>query len=330
MRLRTIAVSGGRPKFSASGLGRQGRRAPFELKLPVTNEDTRERTLPAWRSGIQLPLKESPWILPRPATPSQPTLEGVERSHFWLYVLFSFFADFFYVSNETGRSDWTLDITHPAVDAEEGWQYAHSFDEPDDEWVAEMPLQLERLLTSNAIVSAGFGGPSNLDNSSSSNRRHPVWVRRRRWVRIMRRRLDIPPSPFLEPDGAMYHLNFDGTLIPYKEDIFIAPDEDGGQELTTIPSTSGSVARDYVARARYLVGNQSQDSDANAFSPSALETRRTVVKLERAVSELRQGLLGEFGMLATAFDAFSIFLQLMTTPIGKYKLKFCSTHTAVS
>ena len=192
------------------------------------------------------------------------------------------------------RSDWTLDVTYPAVDAEEGWQYAPSFDEPDDKWMAEVPPQLERLLSSNSIVSAGFGRPSNLTNSSSSSpsRGYPTWVRRRRWVRIMRRRWDIPPLPFLNPDGTMYHLNFDGALIPYKENSFTAPYEDEGQELTSMPSTSQSVAQDYVARARYLVGNQSQDSNANTSSLSALEARRTVVKLERAVSELRQGLLG--------------------------------------
>jgi len=84
MRLKTIAVSGGRPKFSPAGLGRHGHRAPFELKLPSRNEGA-EATVPAWRSGIQLPLKEAPWVLPRPTTPTQPTLDGVERSHFWLY-----------------------------------------------------------------------------------------------------------------------------------------------------------------------------------------------------------------------------------------------------
>jgi hypothetical protein len=136
--------------------------------------------------------------------------------------------------------------------------------------------------------------------------------------------------PFLELDGAMYHLNFDGTLIPYQENTFNAPDEDEGQELTTIPSTSRSIVQDYVARARYLVGNQSQDSDANASFPSALEARRTVAKLERAVSELRQGLLGEFVMISTPFILVVMFLQEMTTPIGKYKLKFCSMHTVGS
>jgi len=85
-RFKTVAVSGGRPKFSASGLGRQGRRAPFELKLPKADDETGAKSLPAWRSGVQLPLREAPWVLPRPATPAEPALEGVERSFFWLYV----------------------------------------------------------------------------------------------------------------------------------------------------------------------------------------------------------------------------------------------------
>lgn len=83
-RLKTVATSGGKPKFSASGLGRNGRNPPFELKLPATDEETGAKTLPAWRSGVQLPLREAPWVLPRPTTVEQPALEGVERSHFWL------------------------------------------------------------------------------------------------------------------------------------------------------------------------------------------------------------------------------------------------------
>jgi len=83
-RLKTVAVSGGRPKFSASGLGRQGRRSPFELKLPRPDEETGSKILPAWRSRVQLPLREAPWILPRPLAAEQPAPEGVERSHFWL------------------------------------------------------------------------------------------------------------------------------------------------------------------------------------------------------------------------------------------------------
>lgn len=193
------------------------------------------------------------------------------------------------------RSDWTLDVTHPAVDAYEGWQYARSFDDADDKWTSEMPPQLQRVISSTGIVSAGLGGSSVRNSSLSSTapgRLQPSWVRRRRWVRIMRRRLDIPPMAFLEPDGAMYHLGEDGTLIPYAEHT--SDDEGGeGQELGAMPPTFLSSAQDYVARARYLVGNQAQDGDANDASLSAVEVRRAIAKVERAVMELRQGILCE-------------------------------------
>lgn len=86
-RLKTLAVSGGRPKFSASGLGKQGRRAPFELKLPKADEETGAKQVPAWRSDVQLPLRDSPWNIPKSGPQETPSLEGAERSHFWLYVV---------------------------------------------------------------------------------------------------------------------------------------------------------------------------------------------------------------------------------------------------
>lgn len=293
-RLKTVAVSGGRPKFSASGLGRKGRHSPFELKLPQPDEEMGSKFLPAWRSGVQLPLRQAPWILPRPATVEQPALEGVERSHFWLSVLLRIMRKLFTDLNFS--SDWTLDVTHPAVDAEEGWQYAHSFDEPDEKWTADIPPQLERVLSSNGIVAAGFGGPSSRSgslSSSSTQRPQPMWVRRRRWVRIMRRRLDIPPLAFLGPDGGMYHVDFDGSLIPYVEENHTAIIAEGGEarEMGAMTSTFLSSAQDYVARARYLVGTQSPDPDANGDPPSAVEVRRAIAKVERAVTELRQGIL---------------------------------------
>ncbi|KAJ3517969.1 hypothetical protein NLJ89_g163 [Agrocybe chaxingu] len=236
-RLKTVAVSGGRPKFSAVGLGRRGRRAPFELKLPKPDEETGLKLLPAWRSGVQLPLRESPWEFPRPATVEQPAPEGVERSHFWL-------------------SDWTLDVTHPTMDIR------------------------------------NLSAVGTYHDKHNASRAHPVWVRRRRWVRIMRRRLDIPPLPFLEPDGSMYHLDFDGSLIPYVEpDHPTTPDGNEGQELGAMSSSFFSSAQDYVARARYLVGNHSPDSERGSSTPSTLEVRRAIAKLERATTELRQGIL---------------------------------------
>ncbi|RDB22638.1 hypothetical protein Hypma_010333 [Hypsizygus marmoreus] len=281
-RLKTVAVSGGRPKFSAAGLGRHGRRPPFELKLPTIDMDTGVREVAAWRSDVQLPLRVTPWVLPKPE-PQDRMHDGAERSYFWL-------------------SDWTLDVTHPGVDAEEGWQYAHFFSDPDDQWTAEKPPQLERLLTGAGVVGVGLpgsmsrsGSRSNSVSSSSSHRAPQTWVRRRRWVRIMRRRLDIPPLPFLEPDGSMYHVDSDGTLIRYVEDSASDRASGEGQELGSMPATFLSSAQDYVARSRYLVGTHSQSADPNA-PISAIEARRAIAKLERATMELRQGILGDEDM----------------------------------
>lgn len=80
-RIKTLAVSGGRPKFSASGLGRKGRRHPFELRMPPS-DGSNALDVPAWRTDVQLPLIESPFVLPVPRTGN--SREGAERSHFWL------------------------------------------------------------------------------------------------------------------------------------------------------------------------------------------------------------------------------------------------------
>jgi len=86
IRLKTVATSGGRPKFSASGLGKRSRRAPFELKLPRPEEDTGIRLVPASKNGVQLPFRDAYWDMPRPVNLDRPNLDNTERSHFWLYV----------------------------------------------------------------------------------------------------------------------------------------------------------------------------------------------------------------------------------------------------
>lgn len=270
MRLKTLAVNGGRPKFSASGLGRRGRRAPYELRLPVPDGSTGKRLVPAWRSDVQLPLREDAFKLP---TPGSENAEGAERSHFWL-------------------SDWTLDITHPSVDAEEGWQYAHTFDDADETWTAEQPAQLQRLLSGSGAMTAGLGGTNSGSGSRGRSTTSHSWVRRRRWVRVMRRRLDIPPLPFMQPDGALYLLDGDGALVPFVEEQ--DPEFHGaeGQELGSMPSSALTSAQDYVARARYLAGAQNGDAESVAGS-DAVQARRAIAKLERATTELRQGILGD-------------------------------------
>lgn len=83
-RLKTLAVSGGRPKFSAAGLGGRGRPAPFELRLPSPHEDTGTKLVASSRSDVQLPLASDPYVLPNASRRDTPILGGAERSHFWL------------------------------------------------------------------------------------------------------------------------------------------------------------------------------------------------------------------------------------------------------
>lgn len=111
-------------------------------------------------------------------------------------------------------------------------------------------------------------------------------------MRVMRRRLDIPPLPFLEPDGVMYHFTMDGELVPYMESGNNSFVNEDGQEMGSMPSTglSSSSAQDYVARARYLAGN---NTESVGVPSSPVEARRAIAKLERATTELRQGMLSK-------------------------------------
>ncbi|KAL5508001.1 hypothetical protein ACEPAH_5619 [Sanghuangporus vaninii] len=273
VRLKTLAVNGGKPKFSVTGLGRKGRRAPFELRLPKPDEETSKIDIPAWRSDVQLPFIEDPFTLPKPSAQDGPSREGAERSHFWL-------------------SDWTLDLTHPRVDVNEGWQYAHTFDAAEDQWSSEPPPPLERLLSGSGIMTTGLGASSSRAGPSTRVPATQSWVRRRRWVRVMRRRLDIPPLPYLSPDGLMYQLTNDGELVPYVSDQQDETYGVDGHELGAMPASFLSMSQDYVARSRYLAGTPST-ADPTITSVPAVEVRRAIAKLERAVMELRMGMLGD-------------------------------------
>lgn len=184
-------------------------------------------------------------------------------------------------------SDWTLDLTHPKVDAEEGWQYARTFDDPDEQWTAEPPVLLERVLTGSGVLSPVMSGGAQVNGDTTPQTRNlppTAWVRRRRWVRVMRRRLDITPLSYLQPDGNLYVLSESGALVP-------APDRsgNGGLEMGTMPASFLSMSRDYVSRARYLAGTAAE-RDASTLPA---DVRRSVAKLERAVLELRTGMLSD-------------------------------------
>ena len=123
----------------------------------------------------------------------------------------------------------------------------------------------------------------------------------------MRRRLDIPPLPFLGPDGGLYHWLSDGTMVSF-EDTINDFDDMGGQELTAIPSNPLTFAQDYIARARYLAGEQVD----NENGVSAVEARRAIAKLERATTELRQGILGRLSSPSISCLCINVTLKATT------------------
>lgn len=186
------------------------------------------------------------------------------------------------------------------MDVQEGWQYANSLDDTDDQWSAEIPPALERVLSRSGVISPALSGASsfvgpNGPNGHTNGRTSPAqmsWVRRRRWVRVMRRRLDIPPLPFMEPDGSMYQVTSDGALIPFVQDDSFDPD--GGQELGAMPQSYLSFTQDYVSRARYLAGSpHDNELDSTGSTSLSADIRKSIAKLERAVLELRAGMLGK-------------------------------------
>jgi len=226
-----------------------------------------------------------------------------------------------------------MDLTHPRVDVNEGWQYARSFDDADEQWTAEPLPPLERILSGGASVLTpaltGAGGPPPSVASTSAGRGRSgnggtvaqpsdhlpatSWVRRRRWVRVMRRRLDIPPLTFLEPDGEKYYLSTDGELVLAHghEDIILGGGgvgsygSDGGQEMGVINTGFGAHSQDYVSRARYLAGTQWGADALSNYAEGNLsraDLKRSIGRLERAVLELRSGILGTVNPFYQAYS----------------------------
>jgi hypothetical protein len=145
-------------------------------------------------------------------------------------------------------------------------------------------------------MTAGLGstGSRSGDASGPASGNALTWVRRRRWVRVMRRRLDISPLPFLQPDGVMYRLLEDGCLVPVTLGFGSDFDEDGVQEPFLPTRSPLGTVQDYVARARYLAGSQAESPRDGSGQSSPTSAWRAIAKLERATTELRQGMLSGF------------------------------------
>lgn len=300
-RVSTIAVRGGRPRWSGTNAGRPGkadRRAPGTMPAgPLSTSKTRET--PMRREDIQLPTRRDPYKLrlphrrtqSRPAAmvanraigettsddgedlASTPTRESVlqhsrttsaEPSHFWL-------------------SEWQIDRTHPQVDPIDGWQYAQSFDAPEEAWSAQTPPQLGRLLEGKGLGSTltrALAGQSSTAGFGTDEDAVPTdWVRRRRWIRVMRRRLDIEFGDGLEAAEI--------DTVQAGEDRVASEQASAARQAQSDLDKLSSTAS-YLDRAQALAGHQDREQVTPAdmlADPATIPGQ--VVRLEMAIGELR-------------------------------------------
>ncbi|KAL1914122.1 uncharacterized protein VTP21DRAFT_11748 [Calcarisporiella thermophila] len=165
-------------------------------------------------------------------------------------------------------TDWEIDDKNPQV-GHEGWQYSKSFDDPDEIWSPHQP---------------STGGS---------------WVRRRRWFRVMKRRIELteeckdanfvtsePPQKahvigIIEADEQP-ELNLPSVTIDSANDAISQNRESLNATLapmrispgTVFPATSTSVTTS-VTHAHALSGTSSFDDDSQSAKPRKESSSRS-------------------------------------------------------
>lgn len=133
-------------------------------------------------------------------------------------------------------TDWQIDYSDPRVDPTSGWQYAKTFEEEDDRWTPVAP-------------SSGSG-----------------WVRRRRWVRVMKRRMDLV--------NGGHQGNQDALLLSENARRQEEEDEQGDKQ-------------DYLYRAEAIVRKMVQQSQASKAQPSSNANGHIAHDLRATTQKLR-------------------------------------------
>lgn len=316
-KLSSLASATGQPQWTAKALSRNDARAAFSMPpLPGSvGERKGEGELPCFRSEVGLPVvgKEGELVLPprreirsggrvrvspspavdesRKSTPRPSTSRrGSSNASSSLQAALASSSSTShpeptsspFSSAAQGEpswiwlSDWVPSTTSPLSSPFDGWSYAPSFSTPAAEWSASPPLEVLRAFEGGAGVSLALDGKK--------------WVRRREWVRVMRRRVDLPDWGYLD-------------LPPYPR-----------RQSTTSPSvveTAATVAPapppslDYRARAQFLAGVSNHPSTALSSDAASIRSSHTVtspsvsdrsdlrkasLRLSRAADELRRGM----------------------------------------
>ncbi|KAJ1976513.1 hypothetical protein H4R34_003954, partial [Dimargaris verticillata] len=155
-------------------------------------------------------------------------------------------------------TDWVVDLSHPQAHPTDGWQYARAFTLYDVYWVPEPKTALlshlppPRLLEPprDQAIHSWPGIPFHKLAPPSAH----SWVRRRRWVRVLKRKIDLanitaavtPPSP--SPSGPR-------TSPSTSSAPFHSPASLSNPTPPTMTSSMGSLTKTPT------------DNDASAISP---------------------------------------------------------------
>ncbi|CAO1635991.1 unnamed protein product [Jaminaea pallidilutea] len=294
--LSTLAVNGGKPRWSGTAAGRPhkaDRRAPGTMP-PGTFSTSRTRHVPMRREDVLLPVRSEPYKL-RKAQPrgrgrageelgSTPTPDSVlqgrpsssttsdsqdQPSHFWF-------------------CDWHIDLTHPQVDPVHGWQYAPSFDTPEEQWTAQIPAALDRVLQGHGIstsISRAISGGAANGRNDDAEAIPSGWVRRRRWMRVMRRRLDIDFGDELEA-AELFHELSRGAEGP--SPVEKRARDQAQAALEVLPPDA-----DYVVRAKAAAGEDRAVTPADAIDDDSEAVRVKIARLELAMKVLRSEAFGD-------------------------------------
>lgn len=158
-------------------------------------------------------------------------------------------------------SDWIIDTTDLSSSITDGWSYSTSFDAPPEEWNSEPSNELLLALENNGtgsslLVGGGRGGAGK-------------FVRRRRWVRIMRRRLDIPSWGFGDESN---NLEENGVEM-------VGEEEEEGDIRIELSSDA-----DYLVKALFLVGELHSHSSSRSSrlnkSSSSIKSGKTAIRVD--------------------------------------------------
>ncbi|TPX30946.1 hypothetical protein SmJEL517_g05626 [Synchytrium microbalum] len=190
-------------------------------------------------------------------------------------------------------SDWKVDLKHPIQDSE-GWQYAKSLEDPDELWLSELP--------SGLLSVSGLSG----------------FVRRRRYIRVRKRRVNVNslsddssqadhPSPpesndYMARANAVLYTSEDELDLSRRDIVSLTNESSSyeqaiqillsGLKTDTNPErkrVASNLVSNHLARAELLQeaishyeDQEPDESDEEQLTPQALAARRKAKGKDKA------------------------------------------------